>query len=63
MPSSANCNHICADYYLIANVFNLLVQFMVYKHSTLILKSVENTSLNQQHRLHNYYTDIIHLCI
>ena len=29
------------------------------KHCKLILSSVENTSLNRQHRLHDYHTDLI----
>ena len=30
---------------------------MVYKHCKLIFKSVEYTSLNQKHHLHDYYMD------
>ena len=32
---------------------------MVYNHCILVSESVENKSLNQKHRLHDYYTDII----
>ena len=50
-----NNNHI--DYILIENVFNQHHCLDLYKHYKLNVWSVENTSSNQIHRLHNYYSD------